>query len=202
MIFSTVFGPHEPALTVGSLAITRDRPAADVADAGDDAVGAEPVLVPVGEQRLLGERALVEQQRDALADGQLALLGGLLAMARRAAGERALARLADAFAPGRPAGPARSSTALLTRPGSRPAPRPSSRRSPSRLRPNQPALSILRSVGGCAKRRSRNSSQSTSQIEPSVSSPTKSASVSGPIGCPAPAFIASSISLIEPTPSS
>ena len=55
MIFSTVFGPHEPALTVGSLAITRDRAAVDLADAGDDAVGAEAVLVPVGEQRLLGE---------------------------------------------------------------------------------------------------------------------------------------------------
>ncbi len=39
-------------------------------------------------------------------------------------------------------------------------------------------------------------------MAPSVSSPTKSASVSGPIGCPAPAFIAWSISSIEPTPSS
>ena len=39
------------------------------------------------------------------------------------------------------------------------------------LRPYQPAASILRSVGGWAKRRSRNSSNSTSQIEPSVSRP-------------------------------
>ena len=55
MIFSTVFGPHEPALTVGSLAITRDVPPADQPEAGDDAVGAEPLGLPVGEQRLLGE---------------------------------------------------------------------------------------------------------------------------------------------------
>ena len=70
------------------------------------------------------------------------------------------------------------------------------------LRPYQPAASILRSVGGRAKRRSRNSSNITSQMAPMVSRPTKSASVSGPIGCPAPAFMASSISAIEPTPSS
>ena len=54
-IFSTVFGPHEPALTVGSLAISATGRPSTVADAGHDAVGAEPVLLPVREQRLLGE---------------------------------------------------------------------------------------------------------------------------------------------------
>jgi hypothetical protein len=70
------------------------------------------------------------------------------------------------------------------------------------FRPYQPAASILRRIGGRAKRFSRNSSNITSQIAPRVSRPTKSDSVSGPIGWPAPAFIASSISVIEPTPSS
>src|SRR5919201_108092 len=57
------------------------------------------------------------------------------------------------------------------------------------LRPYHPAASILRRVGGLANRRSRNSSNITSQMAPIVSSPTKSASVSGPIGCPAPAVV-------------
>ena len=89
-IFSTVFGPHEPALTVGSLAISATGRPSIVPTPGHDAVGAEPVLLPVGEQRLLGEGALVEQQRDALAHRQLALLERLLAVALGAAGERAL----------------------------------------------------------------------------------------------------------------
>src|SRR4051794_11286318 len=118
MIFSTVFGPHDPALTVGSLAMTQtgrpptvplpvaapsaprprlgrrvvghdaDRPPADRPAARDDAVGAEPVLLPVGEQRLLDEGALVEQPVDALAHRELALLGGLRAVALRPARER------------------------------------------------------------------------------------------------------------------
>ena len=89
MIFSTVFGPHEPALTVGSLAIRRPC-ARRSAQAGDDAVGAQPVALPVRQQRLLGERARVEQPRDALAHGQLALLARLVAVALGAAGERAV----------------------------------------------------------------------------------------------------------------
>src|SRR4051795_1854787 len=109
MIFSTVFGPHEPALTVGSLAMTatgrpaivpapglagggvaqpRPRPAGDRPGAGDDAVGAEAVLLPVGEQGLLDERALVEQPGDAFAHGQLALLGGLGPVTLGPAGQR------------------------------------------------------------------------------------------------------------------
>src|ERR1044072_5115363 len=101
-IFSTVFGPQEPALTVGSLAIRATRrpsisatpvttpsapspsscplgrgasppagagldgrlvghqgpPAAvELGDAGDDAAPPQPLLLPVGEQALLGEGA-------------------------------------------------------------------------------------------------------------------------------------------------
>ena len=67
----------------------RDGPAFDRADPGDDAVGAEPVLLPVGKQRLLGEGAVVEQQRDPLAHGQLALLERLLAVTLRPPGESA-----------------------------------------------------------------------------------------------------------------
>ena len=94
-IFSTVFGPQEPALTVGSLAISATGRPVDRADPGDHAVGAEAVLLPVGEQRLLGEGALVEQQRDALADRQLALLARLLAVALGPARERALGGVAQ-----------------------------------------------------------------------------------------------------------
>ena len=74
-IFSTVFGPHEPAFTVGSLAITATGRPSIRADSGDDAVGAQPLLLPAGEQAVLGEGARVEQQRDPLAHRQLALLG-------------------------------------------------------------------------------------------------------------------------------
>jgi hypothetical protein len=71
----------------------RDAAAADRADAGDDAVGAEPLRLPVREQRVLRERAGVEQPRDPLAHGQLALLGRLLAVALGPAGVGALERL-------------------------------------------------------------------------------------------------------------
>ena len=90
-IFSTVFGPHEPALTVGSFAISATGRPATRPDARHDPVGAEAVLLPVRQQRLLGERALVEQQRDALAHRELALLARLLVVALGAA-RRARAR--------------------------------------------------------------------------------------------------------------
>ena len=94
-IFSTVFGPHEPALTVGSLAISATVRPSTVPMPGHDAVGAEPVGLPVGQQRVLDERAGVEQPRDALAHRQLALLAGLVAVALGAAGVGALAGLLD-----------------------------------------------------------------------------------------------------------
>ena len=93
MIFSTVLGPHEPAFTVGSLAITATGRPAMRPEAGDDAVGAQPLALPVGQQRLLGERAVVEQPRDALAHGQLALLARLVVVALGAAAEGAVQRL-------------------------------------------------------------------------------------------------------------
>ena len=46
MIFSTVFAPQEPALTVGSFAISATAAAADRAEAGDDPVGAESLGAP------------------------------------------------------------------------------------------------------------------------------------------------------------
>ena len=84
-----------------------DRAAADAPEAGDDAVGAEPVLLPVGEQRLLDERVVVEQPRDPLAHRQLALLGGLLAVAVGTAGVGAVQRLLEVLAVGH-----RSSTSV------------------------------------------------------------------------------------------
>ena len=94
-IFSTVFGPQEPALTVGSLAIRATRRPSIVGQAGDDAIGAEPLLVPVGQRRLLGEGAGVDEPRDPLAHRQLALLGGLLVVALRPAGEGGVERLRE-----------------------------------------------------------------------------------------------------------
>ena len=110
MIFSTVFGPHEPALTVGSFAMTATWRPGDRAHARHDAVGAEPVLLPVREQRLLGERVGVEQARDPLAHGQLALLRGLLVVARRPAGAGVLERLPQVRHRGHTRRSARSAT--------------------------------------------------------------------------------------------
>ena len=93
MIFSTVFGPQEPAFTVGSFAITATGRPPTVRHPGDHAVGAEAVLLPVREQRLLGERVGVQQARDPLAHGQLALLRRLLVVALGPAGAGAVERL-------------------------------------------------------------------------------------------------------------
>ena len=92
MIFWTVFSPQEPAFTVESLAMMHDRPAADAADPGDDAVGAVALVLPVGEQPVLDEGVGVEQPRHALAHGHLALLERLLVVVLRAPGARALDR--------------------------------------------------------------------------------------------------------------
>ena len=75
MIFSTVFGPHEPALTVGSLAITAT---------GRPSTSPMPVTTPSAPRPSWSQLAssassanepVVEQQREALAHRQLALLG-------------------------------------------------------------------------------------------------------------------------------
>ena len=72
-----------------------DGPPADCPHPGDDAVGAEPLLLPVGEEGVLGERAGVEQALDALADGQLLLLGDLLPVPLGPSLERRLESRAD-----------------------------------------------------------------------------------------------------------
>ena len=74
----------------------RDAAPADQRHAGHDAVGAEAVLVPVGEQRLLRERLRVHEPRDPLAHRDLALVGQPLAVLLGAARERALERLVEA----------------------------------------------------------------------------------------------------------
>jgi hypothetical protein len=71
----------------------RDGAAADRPHAGHDPVGAEALGLPVREQRVLGEGARVEQPRDPLAHGQLALLGGLRPVALGAARVGAVERL-------------------------------------------------------------------------------------------------------------
>ena len=73
--------PPRAGLDRGVVRHQRHRPPVDRPHAGHDAVRAETVLVPVREQRLLGERALVQQQRHALAHRELALLERLLAVA-------------------------------------------------------------------------------------------------------------------------
>ena len=77
-IFSTVRAPHDPALTIGSLATTTAGIASIVPRPGDDAVGRQPGGHGVGEDAVLDERAVVEQQVDALPRRQLALAADLL----------------------------------------------------------------------------------------------------------------------------
>ena len=93
MIFSTVFGPQEPAFTVGSFAISATGRPRDRRHAGDDAVGAEALLLPVREQRVLDERVRVHEPRHAVAHRQLALVARLLVMALRPASARSLERV-------------------------------------------------------------------------------------------------------------
>jgi hypothetical protein len=64
--------------------------------AGDDPVGPEAFLVPVREQRLLGEGLRVHEPRDAVAHGRLALVGQALPVLLGPARERALERLVEA----------------------------------------------------------------------------------------------------------
>ena len=88
-IFSTVLGPHDPALTVGSLAISAT---------GRPPIVPMPVTTPSAPRPSASQLASsassasetgVEQARDALADRQLALLAGLVAVALGPAVERA-----------------------------------------------------------------------------------------------------------------
>ena len=197
-IFSTVFGPHEPALTVGSFAISATR---------RPPTSAMPVTTPSAPRPSWSQlassassakdsgstsRATRSRTRD------LALVGQPLAVLLRAAGQRALERLAEALAgPGASVPCGRQSSALRDPSGR--ASHPSNRRSPRPdLRPRWPAVTSLRRVGGGANRRSRYSSNMISPTDCVVSRPTKSSSSNGPIGWLAPPFIAASICSIEP----
>ena len=69
-----------PGLHGGVVRHQRDRPATHRSHPGDHAVGAQALLLPIGEQALLGQRALIEEPRDPLPHRQLLLLGDLLPM--------------------------------------------------------------------------------------------------------------------------
>ena len=170
----------------------RDRPAIDRADARHHPVGAEPLLPPVGQQRLLGERAVVQQQRDALAHGQLALLERLLAVALGTASQRAGGRLVQIGQPVAlyPRVLDRRLARVVVEAHPRLAPEPAGARASCAA--SAGARSGARGTRRTARRRS-------SRACPGRRSPR---AASGPIGYPAPAFIASSISPTEPTPSS
>ena len=99
-IFSTVFGPHEPAFTVGSLAISATgrppivpmpvtTPSAPRPSASQLASSASSVNEPSSSSRA-----------DALAHGQLALLLGLLVVALGPAGVGAVERVLDVLGVG------------------------------------------------------------------------------------------------------
>ena len=70
----------------------RHRPPAERPQAGEDALGPQPRRLGPRQQAVLDEGIGIEQPRDPLANRQLALLGGFLAVAFRSAGERALGR--------------------------------------------------------------------------------------------------------------
>ena len=77
MIFSTVRAPQEPAFTVGSFATTSaGRPSTRPCPVTTPSAG-RPAAEGVRELAVLDEAALVEQQRDPVADVQLALRGQL-----------------------------------------------------------------------------------------------------------------------------
>ncbi len=86
MIFSTVRAPHEPALTVESLAISATGRPSIVAVPGHDSVSGQVRGGHVGEHAVLDERPLVDQQPHPLAGEELALPGvGLVVLRRTAA---------------------------------------------------------------------------------------------------------------------
>ena len=86
MIFSTVRAPHEPALTVESLAMRQTGRPSTRGPAGDDAVRRQTAGHDVGEEAILDEGTLVDQEADALPGEELALAGvGLVVLLRAAA---------------------------------------------------------------------------------------------------------------------
>ena len=101
IIFSTVRAPHEPAFTVGSLATTQTgRPSMVPVPVTTPSAGRSSALV-VGQQGLLDERAGVEQQRQPVADEELALLLELGRVGLEVAGQGPLGRAGDGLRSGR-----------------------------------------------------------------------------------------------------
>ncbi len=86
-IFSTVRAPHDPAFTVGSLAMTQTGRPSTRPDPGHHAVGREVGLVGVGEEPVLDEGAGIDEECETLAHGQLLLFGQLVAIAPDVAGQ-------------------------------------------------------------------------------------------------------------------
>ena len=79
-IFSTVRAPHDPALTVGSLATTTTpRPPTRPMPVTTPSAGRSSADA-LASERVLDEGALVEQQGQPLADEELPLLGELLGL--------------------------------------------------------------------------------------------------------------------------
>ena len=90
MIFSTVFGPHEPALTVGSLAMTATGRPPTVPMPVTTPSAPRPSCSQLASSASSTNEPSSSSRAIALAHGQLALLGGLRAVALRPAAERAL----------------------------------------------------------------------------------------------------------------
>ena len=187
-IFSTVFGPHEPALTVGSLAISATGRPADRAPCRSRRRRRRgPSCSQLASSASSANESGVDEPRDALAHRQLALLrrpsrGGAPGRRRSARSsasrERSVVRMV-ALRGVSALGSAIHRDRLLARVVVEAAARLSGRTSPRRP---SCAASAAR-----AKRRSRYSSNITSPIErDACRGPTKSSSVSGPIGWAAP----------------
>ena len=206
-IFSTVFGPHEPAFTVGSLAISATlRPptsAMPVTTPSAPRPSASQLASSASSANDSGSTSRATRSRT----GHLALLGQSLAVALGPAGQRALERAVEvasgaglshrvrgvyesacasgqwrrswSIGIGRVAGVIVEAAPRLAARGARPS----------------------TSFAASAAARSAPRGSSSNMISPTecvVSRPTKSSSVNGPIGWLAPPFIAASICSIEP----
>ena len=96
MIFSTVFGPHEPALTVGSLAIRHTGRPSIVAMPVTTPSAPKPSSSQLASRASSANEPSIHQPLHPLADRQLALPLRLLAVALRPAGAGALEGVAEA----------------------------------------------------------------------------------------------------------
>ena len=93
MIFSTVFGPHEPAFTVGSFAISATGRPPTVAMPVTTPSAPKPSCSQFASSASSTNESGVDEPRDALAHGQLALVTRLLVVALGPAPARAVERV-------------------------------------------------------------------------------------------------------------